>query len=296
MDHPVFKRFRCWTGTVEPGVKANFLGVRTREHYCMFLPQHAGPRHLVTRYVPVCEDYFEYIDVLESVAEARGAFTMIELGAGYGRWLVNAAVALQQLSDIPCHLVGVEAEPTHFEWMQQHFLDNGIDPGRHTLIRAAVAARDGRVRFTVGDPAHCYAQALAANGGSGVEALDEGGVATASTATGEMRTEEVDAISLNTLLEPLARVNLLDLDVQGAELEVLEPAAAALARKVERVHIGTHNRTVETGLRSLFSSLAWHSIHDYGSGSRASTPWGDVDFEDGVQSWLNPRMDRTRAT
>ena len=40
-------------------------------------------------YPDFCEEYFEWIDVLESVLAADQQFVMIELGAGYGRWLVQ---------------------------------------------------------------------------------------------------------------------------------------------------------------------------------------------------------------
>ena len=54
---------------------------------------------------------------------------MVELGAGWGRWLVDAWSVLKQIgkTDKGLLLVGVEAEPTHFEWMKQHFADNGLD-------------------------------------------------------------------------------------------------------------------------------------------------------------------------
>ena len=67
--------------------------------------------------------------MLESVLEADDGFTMVELGAGWGRWLVDAWSVLKQIgkTDKRLLLVGVEAEPTHFEWMKQHFADNGLD-------------------------------------------------------------------------------------------------------------------------------------------------------------------------
>ena len=82
---------------------------------------------------PVDGEYFEWIDVLESVALARDRYTMLELGAGYGRWAVRAAAAVRQRGISECHLVAVEADPVHFTWLQQHFCDNGLDPAQHTL-------------------------------------------------------------------------------------------------------------------------------------------------------------------
>jgi len=62
---------------------------------------------------------------------------------------------------IPYRLIAVEAEPTHFEFMQAHFKDNVVDPQRYRLVRAAVAARDGTVWSYVGRPAEWYGQAVA---------------------------------------------------------------------------------------------------------------------------------------
>jgi hypothetical protein len=44
-----------------------------------------------------------------------------------GRWAVAAAVLARRLRPrLPVTLVGIEAEPTHFAWMQQHFADNDL--------------------------------------------------------------------------------------------------------------------------------------------------------------------------
>ena len=90
------------------------------------------------------EEYFEWIDLLRAVAEPRDSFTMLELGAGWGRWLVDAwsALRLSNKENLAIKLIGVEAEPQHFVWMQQHFRSNGLDPYQHRLIEAAVMARD----------------------------------------------------------------------------------------------------------------------------------------------------------
>jgi hypothetical protein len=83
-------------------------------------------------------------------------------------------------------------------------------------------------------------------------------------------------------------VDLIDLDVQGAELEVLEAAAGELDKKVKRVHIGTHGRTVEEGLRSLFRRLGWQCLRSFECASSVKTEWGTISFQDGVQTWVNP--------
>src|SRR5262249_57012900 len=74
---------------------------------------------------------------------------MVALGSGWGRWLVTGAQAAQQ-KGLPFHLVGVEAEPTHYRWMMQHFHDNRIDPLQHELLQAAASSQNGEAWFYFG--------------------------------------------------------------------------------------------------------------------------------------------------
>jgi len=280
--HHVFSKFDCWKGYVGPGFSANFLHVRTRSYFAGW--EDLGGQFVATELPAFDEEYFEWIDLLEAVTTARGQFKMIELGAGWGRWLANAVAALRQANDLPYTLIGVEPEPTHFRWMREHLKTNAVDLSRCQLIRAAVSRRDGTLWFYVGRPATWYGQAIAANPLAWIERLR--GV----LAKAEVRVKKVRSISLRTLLGPLDRVDLIDLDVQGAEADVLESAAEELDGKVKRVHIGTHGTEIEARLRRLFQGLGWQQLNDYPSGSQSDTPWGVISFQDGVQSWTNPRL------
>jgi hypothetical protein len=298
--HPVFDRFRPWEGLVEPGWEVNWLGVRTR----LLVRGNTGGFETLTLVASqppeASEDLLEWISVLESVVESQGSFTMVELGAGWGRWLVNAAVALRRLDPArDLLLVGVEAEPTHFRWLAQHLRDNGLDPERHRLVRAAVAARNGTVRFQRGDAAAWYGQSIdpddpAAKLSGPVSRLIRWSRNTAANrlAFGRRarKMRRTRSVALATLLEPYAYVDLVDADVQGVEADVFEAAATLLADRVRRVHIGTHDRENERRLRALFERLGWERRFDYPSGMRCETDWGSIDFEDGVQSWLNPAL------
>lgn len=87
--------------------------------------------------------------------------------------------------------------------------------------------------------------------------------------------------------DPLDKVDLIDLDVQGAELRILTAAADELNSKVKRIHIGTHNTVIEAGLRSFFSHMGWKCLNDYFYQQECSTPYGIIKFDDGVQTWIN---------
>ena len=94
----------------------------------------------------------------------------------------------------------------------------------------------------------------------------------------------------NSILASLDRVDLIDCDIQGAELDVVRAAAEAVNSKVSRFHIGTHSAEIEAGLRQFFHGLGWRKLNDYGMGKQNETPFGMINFVDGVQSWLNPRL------
>lgn len=274
--HELFYKFKPWERMVPANWDVNFLGVMTRTDYFSLFKSQPEDRYEISAYPLFNEEYFEWIDLLEAITTAKEHFTMIELGAGWGRWIANATAALKQSNGLPCTLIAVEAEPTHFKWMVQHLQDNNVDLKMCQLVQAAVTDKDGKVGFHTGKtpwggPTDCYGQCL---GGP----------------------TEVDAISLRTLLMPLEKVDLIDLDVQGAELEVLKAAADELNQKVKRVHIETHNRAVETGLRVLFSRLGWEKLYDYPCSLEypkpleGKTDWGVIPFQGGVQTWANPRL------
>ena len=98
----------------------------------------------------------------------------------------------------------------------------------------------------------------------------------------------VPCVTLAELLAPYPKVDLIDLDVQGSEFDVLAPAIELLNERVQRIHIGTHAAQIEEALRELFGAAGWKKLNDYPCQSRVPTPYGDITFGDGVQTWLNP--------
>ncbi len=294
---------------------ANFLGVQTRASFYSRVSRPGSPQHsqfVVTEYPGVNEEYFEWIALLESVLGARGRFVMIELGAGWGRWLVNASVALKLANPVPSLLIGVEAEPTHFQWMLDHFRDNGIDSSEHTLIRAAVSDSDGETWFYTGRPGEWYGQAIAPGPEKPLRFLRRpvcfrarailspllqmiGTTLRKGRPSGfrddeSVRVEKVRAVSLNTLVRALDLVDQIDCDIQGAEYRVFASAVEQLSQKVRRVYIGTHDHGTETALRAFFLSLGWKPVYDYPVQQESLTAYGRVQFQDGVQYWVNPRL------
>ena len=265
-DHEVFARFER-----EARFIPNWVGALTQREF--FSPALEGATDFPRLRPPPNDDqtYFEWIDVLEAVTTARGRFTIYELGAGIGVWSVNAVLALRAYSGLPYRVVAVEAEPTHFLWMQEHFRANGLNSRWCRRIHAAVWDTDGEAEFYAGRPADWYGQTLVDVAGPGLN----------------HDVVNVKTVTLNRLLRGTTCVDLLHLDIQGAELRVLAAAAASLA-PVRRVHIATHSAEIESGLRKLFASLGWSCVNDYGLQTESRTPWGRIRFQDGIQTWDNP--------
>lgn len=275
-----------WRGAPQDGYLYDVAGTKILYDYFPPLaperPRYAPGATLEPALPPIDEEYLEWLDIVEAVRHAQDCFTMIELGAGFGRWIARGAALAQRLRRLPYRLVGVEAEPVHFRWMVDHLRANGIDPEAHDLIQAAVTPDGARVKFLVGDPHAWYGQALAPP--------DAAVTASDATPTGRPGVVWVEGVTLQAILARQGLVDLIDLDVQGAEFDVLFAAAEQLNRQVRRIHVGTHGAGIEDDLRFMFGVHGWTCLNDYACGSTADTPYGRIAFGDGVQTWVNPRL------
>ena len=296
--HPAITAHDAVVVPCSSGFDCDFLGVRTRRAFVQGMVAEGLPSSRPPVYPSFDNEYFEWIDILEAAEQADETFVMIELGAGYGRWSARAAAAIRRRGNCRFQCVAVEAEPAHFRSIRDHFRDNDIDPDDHDLIWAAVDSRPGFVPFWVGAADQWYGQAIALN--QSLPSLD---VSTrrklkARSALGrppvisstERTVAWIPCVTLAEVLAPYPRVDLIDLDVQGAEYDVLAAAIDLVDERVRRLHIGTHSRQIEERLRELMSSHSWENINDYPGQSTAQTPYGPIQFDDGVQTWVNPAM------
>jgi FkbM family methyltransferase len=294
--HEVFAKFEPYRSAVSRGYHVDFLGAKTRGQFVAGLPMVHNPS------VMIDEEYFECIDLLESVVGARGTYTMLDLGAGYGRWAVRAALAVRQYHPhLPFRLIAVEAEPLAFQWMALHFQDNGINPAEHRLMHAAVCEIGHDVLYYVRGPQNGRFD-HGPDVWSGQRIAKDYDVNSKSTRDGKYcgrkvkrhasgwRSVSVPTVTLAHLLRDLDRVDLIDMDIEEQELPATSAAIHQLNAKVKRLHIGTHGKEIESELRHLLSSHGWNCLADYSLFSTSETPWGVISFENGVQSWLNPRL------
>jgi FkbM family methyltransferase len=281
LDETALDAFEPHSGKGESGFLIDFLGGRTRVAYLKGY-EHFDGTVLGTpdRESPVLHEHDEWLGALTSVLEARrrDALVAIELGAGWGPWLVACALAAARLGIRTVHLVGVEATTSHHAMMLNHFRDNGLDPEAHELLVGAVGDAHGVVRFPrLPDPAADWgATELTLMDGELVDKLGR-------------RFEEFEEVPCYTITDLVGRfpaVDLLHIDIQGTEATAVPTAMQTLTDRVRRVVVGTHGLKLDRDISEAFGSAGWVV-----EAQRPSmlTPAGAL-LRDGVQVWRNDRL------
>lgn len=101
----------------------------------------------------------------------------------------------------------------------------------------------------------------------------------------------VSAMALNDILSPLPLVDLMDIDIQGAENVVIHSAMEMLNARVKRLHIGTHGPDNHTGPWELFFANEWICEFDYPLATTHQTPWGAFETQDGIPHLCIPAFE-----
>jgi FkbM family methyltransferase len=273
--HPVFERFLPYRHSEDDWTGAKF------------------PVPFPHKQPELNEELFEWIALLEAVTEARGQFTMLELGAGFGRWGLLGATAARRLRIGNIDVRLIEAEPQHAVWAREGIALNGL-ADYVKVIEAALSNNPDPVPFAIDAPKNGY------------DAASWYGQAVVSPGQDLAATEEryfghhvyrdywfgqiyVPPITLPKVAEGMERIDLIDADLQGAETEMI-PWMGLLTERVRLVHIGTHSLEIEAALREAFRSHGWLCQIDYSLQGECETPFGRVAFNDGVQTWRNPKL------
>ena len=241
-------------GSVEPDFYRNFLGIRTR---CSYLPHALGARLAgKVQADPGIDDVDlhareEWDGLLASVREAHATYTIVELGACYGPWVVAGAFAARQRGIDDIRLIAVEADATHVEWIKSHFRDNGIDERSHRIVHGVVGTYDGVAKFPIlHDPrAEWFGEAIFAGRSKSAQRMPQH--------YAETEYVEVPCVSLPGLMKGLPRIDLIHFDIQGSEEEVISSAIDAMNTQVKRIVVGTHGPDIERALCRLMEHHGW---------------------------------------
>lgn len=297
IDPEVFDSFGLWSGWVPAGFWANWLGVLTRSYVWAFpqelLDVYSKRRYEEFRYPINDEHVLDWVPLLEAVLAAGKTFVMVALGCGWGRWLSGGAFAAKK-TEKEYRLVGAEAEPEHFKWLEIHLKENGIDLSRCRLINGAAAGYNGQCWFYVGKPSSWYGQSIIPEKTIHSAQSQQIDLDSEMEYDGE-RVKCVRCFDLKEIIGKLSVIDYLHMDVQGAEYEILSAHPGFLNQRVKMVNVGTHSIDIENQLRNLFSELGWEKRYDITLDSQISLRLGakettTVKFGDGVQVWRNPAL------
>lgn len=292
--HPVFDRFEPQRFIdVPPDIHVDFLGDRYRTEYVGLDDINETPR--TPPFPALNEEYFEWIDLLESVIEAGPSFTFLELGAGYGRWATRAARAAERCGK-RARLGLAEAHPQHIDWIAQTMRDNAIQEDSYRIFPQLVAGAHARTAFCIQQPddmleARWFGQARYWTDASTLPVTGEyRGRPVRSTAEG-WKMIEVEQVPLSHVVAEYDFIDLIDFDLQGSEAEAIAEGVGLLTQRVRRLHIGTHGKGVEAALRETLAAAGWICLRDFCCHQVNETEYGPVSFVDGVQSWVNPQRE-----
>lgn len=270
-------RFHVTDQTPEPGIIRNFLGTRiTPAIYPQILAALAGsvePRPAPGNWHA---DIAEWAAALYSVEQARDRYRIVELGCGWGCWIVNMGVAARSLG-LEVDLAGVEGDRNHLQNARDTLALNGFGAGDYRLWHGIAGPRPGKALFP--DPA-------AGTAHWGAEPVFHPDAATLARAARDSNVQILDCVTLEELGGGRP-IDLLHIDIQGGEADYVAGNAAAMARLVKRVLIGTHSRAIEGRLMEHFLDLGWRLEMERPALTELVDGRPQIRI-DGVQMWANP--------
>lgn len=267
--------------TPEPGIVRNFLG--TRIEPAVFPPVLTGlAGHVEGLPAPGNwhADIAEWAAALRTVDLAARAgqavYRIVELGCGWGCWITNMGVAARARG-LAVDLIGIEGDARHLANARRTLEINGFSAADFALHHGIAGPRRGRAIFPEG------------SGDSwGGEAIFNPDAATLARAAADPRVQVLDSLTLADLSGGKP-IDLLHIDIQGAEADFVAGNAADLDAHVKRVLIGTHSRSIEGRLMDLFLARGWRMEMERPAIAPLIRGRPEIRI-DGVQMWANPAL------
>jgi len=289
----LLEKYRATELQPTPGCYTDYFGIRTRlslfgfertewfEQNSGMLPFPDDSMHAET---------IEYLTCVRAVEMAGKRFCAVEFGAGWGPWITLCAVLAIRKGVRDVSLLAIEADRKKLDMMREHLTANGLPydaTARHPsgatvstkVVHAGVAAKTGTISFAVAD------------------GVDWGGAVTEKAGREDYRGMRLDAVTVPALsvadaLASYDRVDILHVDIQGAERAAIPAGIDVLDRKVRTLAIGTHSRLIEGELMEALSAHGWTLEYEKPCKlqHRKGVRLEGMTIVDGTQFWLNPRL------
>lgn len=264
----------------EPDLIRNFLGVKIPvKVYPPVLEAMKGQVEPVPEPGNWHADIAEWGGALRAVALAQnGLFRIVELGCGWGCWLVNTGAAARSRG-LEVDLIGVEGDANHLDNAREVLEMNNFSEKDFRLNHGVAGPRSGKAIFPNPE------KGSAAWGGEAIFYPDEARLAAAAQ---DPSVQVLDCLTLDVLSSGQV-IDLLHIDIQGGETDYVRGNMDSIEQLVRRVLIGTHSRVIEGQLMEHFQKAGWRMEMERPviAPLQAGNP---VTLIDGVQMWANPAM------
>ena len=227
----------------------------------------------------------EYVSLATAISMARrNDFVMAELGAGWAPRVTTSSKMAAIIGKNDFYAVAVEACGPRIALLKEHLTRNGLNPDTCSNIRVLEGAawyEDTVLYFPK------------------ISADDDYGAAASTTGDGkdyrdlDLEHEQIKAFSLEEILRERPVFDYVHVDIQGAELPLIENALDTIKRKVKTLFIGTHSRHIESELVKILRSNGFRIKCE----KPCRVNWG-IDKEDltaltsydGAQFWINEAL------
>jgi Methyltransferase FkbM domain len=264
-----------------PSHVTNFLGVKIRP---AFFPNILANQIGTVEQAPIPAnwhaDIAEWASCLRSVDLAGDQFVMAELGCGWGCWMNNLGVAAKSAGK-KIKLYGIEADQEHLGFARASLKDNGITEDEFVLTQGIVGKTGSIALFP----------SIESSINWGGTAIFNPSRQQLSEAVTSGKYVPMPVIDLGALVKDEKRLDLIHVDIQGAELGLLTEIFDFLCAKVRYIFIGTHSKQIESGLFDLFSSNNSWKLEMERPAIFQLLDGRPVIKVDGVQAWRNSNFD-----
>ena len=229
----------------------------------------------------------EWAAALRAVDLAKDSFTMVELGAGWGCWMVNTGVAAKRRG-LNIKVIGVEGDPGHIRYLKEHCAVNGLSDDEFHVHAAVAGARYGTALFPKTEDA---------SEGYGQEPLffatraEADNFAAQASARGRLY-DCIPIVSLSGIVADIPRIDLLHIDIQGGETDLISGSLTTLNEQVAYIVVGTHSRPIDGDIVRILSEQGWILEFEKPATIKIQEDGKPYTVLDGTQGWRNPHLTR----
>lgn len=223
-------------------------------------------------------DMAEWAAALRAVDLARETFRVLELGCGWGCWLLNTGVAARNRG-LDVALIGAEGDRGHVAFAERGCAENGFRPDQVQIHHGIVGSKAGTALFP---------RQAEAGISWGLEPIFDATPNQIAEAEAGDRYDVLPVLTLDALSAG-NRIDLVHIDIQGGEADFIEGCLSELSRLAAYIVIGTHSRQIEGRIMAMMLAAGWvleverPAILDFDAGIPIVTV-------DGVQGWSNPKL------